>query len=433
MRSAFALALALATSVAHADVRLATIKLYGGGSSCSGVFVSSDGLALTARHCNVQRGFKARLRDGRVFNVQSSKTLGASGWEDDVVSLRVDTGGLPVPYVRVAQALPAIGAQVFACGHAGGVNALSMYVGTVLSHSQAPASRITRMLTTTQACSFGVSGGPLFTMDGELVGICSAIDHPDGRESYWVPLERVQLAIASAPVPQQADSRPELVAFVLGSGCPPCERFKRDVSAGKFANYDVTIVSYDRQSGVWSHPDLYSEAQPALRGHFGNVSSFPAPVFWIRGTNHVRSGYGSDGPGGLIGWILGLGGIVKDALVGPDPPNLVPAESGVPIRDEKYERSITSQLSALKQSAEEAAALAAKAKADLEDFKSSGPIGKLRMIDDLKEDAAKAKALAEDARSRVVDVREHPLQYLWSLLGAVLGIIKRRFLDRSEQ
>ncbi len=149
----------------------ATVALVsnGTGSSGSGVIVSKTGLILTAAH--VIQGMKevdVYFTDGKKWQ---GKVLGANYSKDIGMVQMVDAG--PWPFVELGQSKPlAAGDWLVAMGHSAGFDP-----------ARTPPVRFGRLLSDgpgnyfTSDCTLigGDSGGPLFDLDGKLVGINSSI------------------------------------------------------------------------------------------------------------------------------------------------------------------------------------------------------------------------------------------------------------------
>lgn len=139
------------------------------GSSGSGVIVSSDGLILTAAH--VIQGMKevdVYFSDGKKW---LGKVLGANYSKDIGMVKMVEAG--PWPHVDLGESKPLVaGDWVVALGHSAGFDPARtppVRFGRVMS--EGPGN----YFTTDCTLIGGDSGGPLFDLDGKLVGINSSI------------------------------------------------------------------------------------------------------------------------------------------------------------------------------------------------------------------------------------------------------------------
>ena len=134
----------------------------------SGVIVNKEGLILTAAHVSggVDRPCTVILSDGKRIR---GVTLGLNA-ANDAGSVQITTEGT-YDFIPLAKELPQRGEWVFALGHAGGFFPERGWVtrlGKVI-HSQDDAIRTDCKLIG------GDSGGPLFNMAGELIGIHSRV------------------------------------------------------------------------------------------------------------------------------------------------------------------------------------------------------------------------------------------------------------------
>lgn len=149
----------------------ATVALVsnGTGSSGSGVIVSKDGLILTAAH--VIQGMKevdVYFPDGKKW---VGKVLGSNYSKDIGMVQMVEAG--PWPFVELGESKPLeAGNWLVALGHSAGFDP-----------ARTPPVRFGRVMSDgpgnyfTSDCTLigGDSGGPLFNLDGKLVGINSSI------------------------------------------------------------------------------------------------------------------------------------------------------------------------------------------------------------------------------------------------------------------
>lgn len=151
------------------DVTDAVVAVTDGESFGSGVIVSPDGLVLTAGHVIISRAteFTLLLPNGRTA---TAKPLGKN-LNHDAGMLQIKEAG-PWPHVEVGDASRLRrGEWVVALGHSGGHDL-----------GRRPPVRIGRVIqmereAVTTDCPIigGDSGGPLFTLEGQVVGIHSSI------------------------------------------------------------------------------------------------------------------------------------------------------------------------------------------------------------------------------------------------------------------
>lgn len=138
-------------------------------SSGSGVITTADGLILTAAH--VVQGaeeLSVVFPDGKQV---SGKVLGAN-YSRDIAMVRITDKG-PWPYAEMGTSKPLVaGDWVVALGHSAGFDAARtppVRFGRVVS--KGPGN----FLTTDCTLIGGDSGGPLFDLDGKIIGINSSI------------------------------------------------------------------------------------------------------------------------------------------------------------------------------------------------------------------------------------------------------------------
>jgi len=152
----------------------ATVSLFSArnGASGSGVIINKGGLILTAGH--VVRGAEEMtivFPDGKQAR---GKVLGANYTRDSAMIQIINqpkTGSWPYAEVGTSKTLTT-GDLVVALGHAGGfdpVRTPPVRFGRVITHQS------NKFLSTDCALIGGDSGGPLFDLDGKVIGIHSSI------------------------------------------------------------------------------------------------------------------------------------------------------------------------------------------------------------------------------------------------------------------
>jgi serine protease Do len=149
-----------------------------GGSMGSGVIISEDGLILTAAHVLPEAGGDVVivLSDGRQV---AGKALGVNRKIDSGMAqiTEPNTDGTPYPTAPVADSDTMWeGDWCIAFGHGGGVQTdrpAPMRLGRMLQVTS--ANKPVRWLTTDCTVISGDSGGPLFDLQGNVIGIHSNI------------------------------------------------------------------------------------------------------------------------------------------------------------------------------------------------------------------------------------------------------------------
>ena len=163
-----------------AKVRGAVVGVSDGMGVGSGVVVSKDGIVLTASHVvDSGRGHRGRRQnivqitfpDGREY----SATVLGKNRDADAAVLRINDSpptAAGFPFAEMGQtSKTVIGEWCFALGHPGGYRAdreAPIRIGRVLSVGN-------RTVVSDCAILLGDSGGPLFNMDGQVIGIHSMI------------------------------------------------------------------------------------------------------------------------------------------------------------------------------------------------------------------------------------------------------------------
>lgn len=162
------------TGVAH-QCKAATVGIViPGGSMGSGVIISDDGLILTAAHVLPKAGGEVVivLSDGRQV---AGKALGVNRGVDSGMAQITEPGNYPAAPVADSDTVWE-GDWCIAFGHGGGVQTdrpAYMRLGRML-HITSDTKPI-RWLTTDCTVISGDSGGPLFDIEGKVIGIHSNI------------------------------------------------------------------------------------------------------------------------------------------------------------------------------------------------------------------------------------------------------------------
>ena len=170
-----------------ARVSPATVGLRVGASQGSGVIVDPVGLIITAAHVFDRRDQLAIviLNDGRELK---ARCVGKDE-ELDVGLVRLDDKG-PWPFAAMGRSSELdLGTPCIAVGHPGGFLKARQPVvrlGTVSGTD----GRRRRFLRTNCAINLGDSGGPLFDLEGKVIGIHSRI-RQGVTQNYHAPIDRV--------------------------------------------------------------------------------------------------------------------------------------------------------------------------------------------------------------------------------------------------
>lgn len=136
------------------------------GSQGSGFFVSGDGLAVSNEHVfGSYNSHYVKLYDGTVLSVN---TIIKKSKDFDYVVFQVDTEGQEVHSLSLAKSLPNVGEDILAIGNPRGLEQ-TLSTGIISGYRES-----NKFIQTTAEITNGSSGGPLFNMSGEVVGITTA-------------------------------------------------------------------------------------------------------------------------------------------------------------------------------------------------------------------------------------------------------------------
>src|SRR5829696_6718848 len=160
----------------------------------SGFLISADGYVVTNNHViDGAKTVQVTTDDGRTLD---AKVIGADS-KTDVALLKVTEGG-SFPFVKLAKASPRVGDWVVAIGNPFGLG------GTVTSGIVSARGRdigagpYDDFLQIDAPINKGNSGGPTFNLQGEVVGMNTAIYSPSGGSvglAFAVPASTVQTVV----------------------------------------------------------------------------------------------------------------------------------------------------------------------------------------------------------------------------------------------
>ena len=160
----------------------------------SGFLISADGYVVTNNHVvDGAKTVQVTTDDGRTLD---AKVIGADS-KTDVALLKVTEGG-SFPFVKLAKASPRVGDWVVAIGNPFGLG------GTVTSGIVSARGRdigagpYDDFLQIDAPINKGNSGGPTFNLQGEVVGMNTAIYSPSGGSvglAFAVPAATVQTVV----------------------------------------------------------------------------------------------------------------------------------------------------------------------------------------------------------------------------------------------
>jgi len=175
----------------------ATPSITGSGS---GVVLREDGLIITNSHVvSGAQDIRVVLSDGRRLEAR----ITASDPNDDLAVIKVDVGDRPLKAIALGDSdTLKVGQRVLAVGNPFGLGqTLTSGVVSMTGRTIRDQGTVLKNLIQTDApINPGNSGGALINLDGELVGLCTAILSPTGasiRIGFALPVKRIK-AVAPA-------------------------------------------------------------------------------------------------------------------------------------------------------------------------------------------------------------------------------------------
>ncbi len=160
----------------------------------SGFFITADGYAVTNNHV-VQNAETVQVTadDGKTY---TAKVIGADS-RTDLALIKVD--GKDFPYVKLADTAPRIGDWVLAVGNPFGLGG-TVTAGIVSARGRdIGAGPYDDFIQIDAPVNKGNSGGPTFDVDGNVIGVNTAIFSPSGGSvgiAFDIPAETVKNVIA---------------------------------------------------------------------------------------------------------------------------------------------------------------------------------------------------------------------------------------------
>tara|TARA_R110002096_G_scaffold73270_30_gene173674 strand:- start:2156 stop:3640 length:1485 start_codon:yes stop_codon:yes gene_type:complete len=208
----------------------------------SGVIVGADGVVVTNHHVvNGADEITVALADKREFD---AKVI-LLDERTDLAVLRIDTAGEPLPTLTFADSDQAeVGDLVLAIGNPFGVGqTVTSGIVSALARTQVSSNDYQFFIQTDAAVNPGNSGGALIGMDGELIGINTAIFSRSGGSNgigFAIPANMVRYVVSSAL------SQGKVVRPWFGAG-------------GQMVTADIAdSLGFDRPGGVLVD-DIYPE------------------------------------------------------------------------------------------------------------------------------------------------------------------------------
>jgi serine protease Do len=160
----------------------------------SGFFITADGYAVTNNHV-VQNAENVQVTtdDGKIY---TAKVIGTDP-RTDVALIKVD--GKDFPYVKFADQSPRVGDWVLAVGNPFGLGG-TVTAGIVSARGRdIGAGPYDDFIQIDAPVNKGNSGGPAFDVDGDVIGVNTAIFSPSGGSvgiAFAIPADTVRSVVA---------------------------------------------------------------------------------------------------------------------------------------------------------------------------------------------------------------------------------------------
>jgi serine protease Do len=160
----------------------------------SGFFITADGYAVTNNHV-VQNAENVQVTtdDGKTY---SAKVIGTDQ-RTDLALIKVD--GKDFPYVKLAGQAPRVGDWVLAVGNPFGLGG-TVTAGIVSARGRdIGAGPYDDFIQIDAPVNKGNSGGPAFDVDGDVIGVNTAIFSPSGGSvgiAFAIPSDTVKTVVA---------------------------------------------------------------------------------------------------------------------------------------------------------------------------------------------------------------------------------------------
>jgi serine protease Do len=161
----------------------------------SGFFISGDGYAVTNNHVvDKAESVEVTTDDGKTY---TAKVIGTDA-RTDLALIKVE-GRSDFPYVRFTEQSPRIGDWVLAVGNPFGLGG-SVTAGIVSARGRdIGAGPYDDFIQIDAPVNKGNSGGPTFDVDGNVIGVNTAIFSPSGGSvgiAFAIPAETVKSVVA---------------------------------------------------------------------------------------------------------------------------------------------------------------------------------------------------------------------------------------------
>jgi serine protease Do len=159
----------------------------------SGFFISADGYAVTNNHVvNNAKTVQVITDDGKTLSAKVIRTHPNT----DLAVIKVD--GNNFPFVKFADRDPRIGDWVVAVGNPFGLGG-TVTAGVVSAHGRNIGSSSNDFIQIDAPINRGNSGGPTFDVDGNVIGVNTAIYSPSGGSvgiGFDIPADTAKMIVA---------------------------------------------------------------------------------------------------------------------------------------------------------------------------------------------------------------------------------------------
>ncbi len=160
----------------------------------SGFFISADGFAVTNNHVVEKAStVQVKLDDGKTYD---AKVIGTDP-RSDLALIKVD-GRNDFPYAKLSETSPRIGDWVLAVGNPFGLGG-TVTAGIVSARSRdIGAGPYDDFIQIDAPVNKGNSGGPTFDVDGNVIGVNTAIFSPSGGSvgiAFAIPSDTVKTVV----------------------------------------------------------------------------------------------------------------------------------------------------------------------------------------------------------------------------------------------
>jgi len=161
----------------------------------SGFFITADGYAVTNNHVvDKAQTVEITTDDGKTY---TGKVIGTDA-RTDIALIKVD-GRNDFPYVKLAEKAPRVGDWVVAVGNPFGLGG-TVTAGIVSARGRdIGAGPYDDFIQIDAPVNKGNSGGPTFDMEGNVIGVNTAIFSPSGGSvgiAFDIPADAVQSVVA---------------------------------------------------------------------------------------------------------------------------------------------------------------------------------------------------------------------------------------------